>query len=287
MGPLNRLATLAIFLLLAFPCLLARVPAQTQPENSAVSLFAQSAVQALNREFPDSNISYLLFDAHSGALLTSRWENKDKPIPLGSLVKPFTALAYARAHDYRYPVYECRGEATGCWRLQPHGKLDIVSAISVSCNSYFRVLAGNVAGAQVLPVTQDFHLEPPDENVTTAGLIGLGTQWRIAPTAMARAYLEVYGRRDEPGVRELLQGLRQSAQRGTGAAVGRALKNSDALVKTGTAPCTHIPAAPGDGFVIALVPASRPEVLLMIRVHGVPGAKAAETAGRMLRRMEE
>jgi hypothetical protein len=185
MGPLNRLATLAIFLLLAFPCLLARVPAQTQPENSAVSLFAQSAVQALNREFPDSNISYLLFDAHSGALLTSRWENKDKPIPLGSLVKPFTALAYARAHDYRYPVYECRGEATGCWRLQPHGKLDIVSAISVSCNSYFRVLAGNVAGAQVLPSRKTFiwsrrtKMSPPQGSLAWAHSGALRQQpWR-------------------------------------------------------------------------------------------------------------
>jgi hypothetical protein len=47
------------------------------------------------------------------------------------------------------------------------------------------------------------------------------------------------------------------------------------------------PRAPGDGFVVALVPAQQPEILLMVRVHGVPGAKAAETAGRMLRRMEE
>jgi hypothetical protein len=35
------------------------------------------------------------------------------------------------------------------------------------------------------------------------------------------------------------------------------------------------------------VPAQQPEILLMIRVHGVPGAKAAETAGHMLHRMEE
>jgi cell division protein FtsI/penicillin-binding protein 2 len=287
MGPLNSLANLPVAILLLLPCLLARTPAQTAPANPPHSLFAQSAVQVLNRDFADSNISYLLFDARSGVLLISRWDNENKPIPMGSLVKPFTALAYAEAHDYRYPTYDCKGEASGCWRMQPHGNLDVVSAISVSCNSYFRSLAQNVTSAELVPITQDFHLESPDENISATGLIGLGEQWRIAPTHMARAYLELVRRRDQPGVRELLAGMLQSAQHGTGAAAGRALKNSDALVKTGTAPCTHTPHAPGDGFVVVLLPAQQPEVLLMIRVHGVPGAKAAETAGRMLRRMEE
>lgn len=287
MGALNSLGKLPVAVLLLLPCLLARVPSQTFPANPPRSLFTQSAVQVLNRDFSDNNISYLLFDAHSGVLLVSRWENEDKPIPLGSLVKPFTAFVYAEAHDYRYPRYECKGEASGCWRMQPHGNLDIVSAISVSCNSYFRSLARNVTITELVPVTRDFHLESPERNIAANGLIGLGEQWRIAPTHMAHAYLELYQRRDQPGVRELLAGMLQSAQHGTGAAVARALKNSDALVKTGTAPCTHSPRAPGDGFVVVLVPAQQPEILLMIRVHGVPGAKGAETAGRMLRRMEE
>jgi cell division protein FtsI/penicillin-binding protein 2 len=241
----------------------------------------------LDREFPDKNVSYLLLDANSGALLASRWENDDRPIPLGSLVKPFTALAYAGAHDFRYPSYECRGQASGCWQVHPHGKLDIVSAISVSCNSYFRSLAENVTADQLLPVTHVFSLESPDSNAAGPSLIGLVDQWRISPLRMARAYLELYRRRDQPGVREILDGMQRSAQSGTGAAVGRALIHSDALVKTGTAPCTHSLQAPADGFVIALAPAQQPEVLLMIRVHGVAGAKAAETAGRMLGRMEE
>jgi cell division protein FtsI/penicillin-binding protein 2 len=287
MGSLDRLASLPALLLLLLSCLPARILDQTASANPPRSLFAQSAVEVLNREFSDPRISYLLFDARSGVLLASRWENQNKPIPLGSLVKPFTALAFAEAHDFRYPVFECRGKASGCWRTQPHGEMNITSAISASCNSYFHSLAENVSAEQLLPVTQDFHLEAPAETAAGADLIGLGEQWRIAPTHMARAYLELYRRRDQPGVSELLAGMLQSAQRGTGAAVGRALKNSDALVKTGTAPCTHTPRAPGDGFVAALVPAQQPEILLMVCVHGVPGAKAAEIAGRMLRRMEE
>jgi len=104
---------------------------------------------------------------------------------------------------------------------------------------------------------------------------------------MAKAYLELYRRKDQPGVSPLVEGMRQSALHGTGAAIGRQLKQTTALVKTGTAPCTHSSWAPADGFVLALVPAEQPEILLFVRMHSVTGAKAAETAGRMLHQMEE
>jgi len=250
-------------------------------------LFSQSAVEILHRNYNAGDISYLLLDSNSGALLASRWEDYDKPISLGSLVKPFTALSYAQSHEFRYPVYECKGESGGCWRPQPHGKLDITAAIRVSCNAYFRQLAESVAVEQIVPVAQTFGLEFPDDDATSASLIGLGEQWRISPIRMARAYSELFLRKDQRGVSPILEGMRQSALRGTGAAVGRQLQHTEALVKTGTAPCIHSPSAPADGFVLTLVPADKPEILLLIRVHGVVGAKAADTAGRMLRQMEE
>lgn len=291
MASLRKLVALALFCSswsLGLPghaqAPLHQLPEQPSPPRT---LFAQSAVQILDREFQDARISYLLFDARTKVLLSSRWEDPSRPIPLGSLVKPFTALAYAQAHDFQYPKHVCQGETSGCWQLHPHGQLDIVSAIAVSCNSYFRALAANLKGEQLISTASAFGLEPPNSELTGASLMGLGEQWRISPLQMARAYLELYGRRDQPGVRELLSGMAQSAQRGTGAGVGRVLRHTDALVKTGTAPCTHPHAAPADGFVVSLVPADQPEILLMIRVHGVAGAKAAVTAGRMLSRMEE
>lgn len=291
MGPLRSLAVLALFGIPLLPCLLGQAETQSPQAGEAASapksLFAQSAIQVLVHEFRDSRISYLLLDARTEVLLSSRWEDASRPIPLGSLVKPFTALAYAEAHDFQYPTHVCKGEASGCWQVHPHGELDIVSAIAVSCNSYFRALASNLKGEQLLPTTTRFGLEPPNPGSTGVSLMGLGDQWLISPLHMARAYLELCHRRDQPGVRELLSGMAQSAQRGTGAGVGHALKHTDALVKTGTAPCTHLHPAPADGFVVALVPANQPEILLMIRVHGVAGAKAAVTAGRMLNRMEE
>jgi cell division protein FtsI/penicillin-binding protein 2 len=103
---------------------------------------------------------------------------------------------------------------------------------------------------------------------------------------MASAFLELLRRRDQPGVQQILDGMKESAEQGTGVEVDRALPYPHALVKTGTAPCTHGAHAPGDGFTLAMVPANQPRILLMVRVHGMPGAHAARVAGEMLRQLE-
>jgi cell division protein FtsI/penicillin-binding protein 2 len=293
MVPLIRHALVVLFLAAALLAPPGVNPAQSQPATAqnpvapGKSLFAQSAIQLLAREFPNPDISFLLFDAHSGVLLSSRWDDPQNPIPLGSLVKPFTALAYASQHNYQFPAHICRGAASGCWQARPHGELNLTSAIAYSCNSYFRALAATLTGEQLLPIAKQFNIEPPGADLTGPPLMGLGDQWRISPLKMAHAYLELVRRREQPAVREILAGMAQASEYGTGSAVGRALKHSDALVKTGTAPCTHARPAPGDGFTIALVPAAQPEILLMVRVHSVPGAIASATAARMLARLEQ
>src|SRR5712691_2651047 len=166
-------------------------PDQDSPSPTK-SLFSQSAVLVLEREFSSSDVSYLLLDARSGVLLSSHWEDPAKPIPLGSLVKPFTAITYGETHQNQFPNHICQGEASGCWQVRPHGKLDLVSAISVSCNSYFRALAENLTGEQLIPVAKRFGLDPPDPALSGPPLMGLGDQWPIAPLKMAHAYLELY-----------------------------------------------------------------------------------------------
>jgi cell division protein FtsI/penicillin-binding protein 2 len=275
--------------------LLAVTPAHTRPsapafeENTAArnSLFTQSAAQILQREFTDRDVSFLLIDVQTGVVLASRWDNADQPIPLGSLVKPFIALAYGEEHQFRYPIHVCRGEADGCWLPHGHGEIGITAAIADSCNSYFRMLTAGMTSADIIPATTRLGLDPPAQELSGPDLIGVGNHWLISPLHMARAYLELNRRRDQSGAREVMSGMAQSARQGTGAEVDRALKHTSALVKTGTAACTHHDHAPGDGFVVALVPAEQPELLLMVRVHGVPGARAALTAGRMLSRIEE
>jgi hypothetical protein len=263
----------------------APVPQVSDPPGD--SLFAQSAKRILSRDFPDSDISFLLLDAATGQVLASRWDNADVPIPLGSLVKPFTALAYGERYDYRYPKHVCRGTATGCWLPRGHGEVDLTSAIAYSCNSYFRMLTAKMTATDVSVVAARFGLEPPGAKSTGVALFGLGDGWLISPLSMAHAYLELVRRRDHPGVRQILAGMQQSAKEGTGAEVDRTLRFPDALVKTGTARCTHGKSGQGDGFIIVVAPSDNPQFLLMVRVRGVPGAQAAKTAGQMLRRLQE
>lgn len=256
-------------------------------QGSSSSLFAQSALQALNRDFPSRDVSFLLLDAHSGRVLASRWNHSDAPIPMGSLLKPFTALAYGEQHAYRYPTHTCRGTSTGCWLPRGHGEINLTAAIAHSCNSYFRMLTADLTADDVSPIAARFGLDRPVPEAAGAELAGLGSRWQTSPLRLAHAYLELARQRQQPGVRQILDGMALSARHGTGAQVHRAFPSRDGLVKTGTAACTHSRHAPGDGFTVVLMPADDPQILLLVRVHGVPGAQAAKTAGQMLRRIED
>ena len=257
-----------------------------EADSNGSSLFAQSAAEELARDFPSPDISFLLLDAHTGRVLASRWDHLDAPIPMGSLLKPFTALAYGAHHDFRYPSHICRGTLTGCWRPGGHGDVDLTAAIGHSCNSFFRVLTENLTAADVSPTAARFGIDPPSPEIAGPELAGLGTRWRTSPLRLARAYLELIRQRHQPGVSEILDGMALSAQQGTGSEVGRAFPFHNTLAKTGTAACTHSRHAPGDGFSVVLTPADNPQILMMVRFHGVPGAQAAKTAGQMLRRIE-
>jgi cell division protein FtsI/penicillin-binding protein 2 len=245
------------------------------------------AAETLAHDFPSRDISFLLLDAHTGRVLASRWDHPDTPIRMGSLLKPFTAMAYGELHDFRYPSHICRGTPTGCWRPRGHGGVNLTGAIAHSCNSYFRMLTADLTAADVSPTAIRFGLDRPDPETSGPELAGLGTHWRTSPLRLARAYLELIRQRQQAGVPQILDGMALSAQHGTGAEVHRAFPFPDALAKTGTAACTHTQHAPGDGFTAVLTPADNPQILLMVRVHGVPGAQAAKTAGQMLRRIED
>jgi hypothetical protein len=261
---------------------------ESSPRRSgSSSLFAQSAEQALNRDFPSRDISFLLLDARTGRILASRWNRPDRPIPMGSLLKPFTALAYGEQHDYRYPIHTCRGTSTGCWLPRGHGDVDLTAAIAHSCNSYFRMLTADLTAADVSLTAVRFGLDRPVQEASGAELAGLGRRWRTSPLHLAHAYLELARQRQQPGVQQILDGMALSARHGTGAQVHRAFPSRDILVKTGTGACTHSRHAPGDGFTVVLMPADDPQILLLVRVHGVPGAQAAKTAGQMLHRIED
>jgi len=286
MVSIKQIGLVLTLVLLAPPSSRGR-PDEDRVSAAGSSLFAQSVAQILDQNFPDPDISFLLLDRRTDQVLASRWEQPNNPIPLGSLAKPFAALAYGEAHDYQYPPHRCLGSETGCWRPGGHGDVDLTSAIAFSCNSYFRFLTTDLTAADVSPTADQFGLELPSVDTSGMELAGLGPRWRISPLRMARAYLQLLGMRHQPAVAKILAGMEQSAWQGTGAEVDRTLRSGGALVKTGTAACIHTRRAPGDGFTIALAPADDPRFLLMVRVHGAPGSHAAKTAGQMLRRIEE
>jgi hypothetical protein len=216
-----------------------------------------------------AQISILLVDRRSGEVIEQRWDSYEYAVPVGSLVKPFTALAYAQRNGFEYPIHKC---VSGCWLPRGHGRIGIEQAIAQSCNTYFRRLADGLTADDVAAVTSRFGLPGPPPGSDSAALIGIGSEWAVPPLVLLRAYRELALRKDEPGVAPLLGGMRLSAKSGTGVAAGR-----DALIKTGTAPCIH-GKQPGDGFAMVL----EKDILLLVGVEGRPGSHAAGVAGRVL-----
>jgi cell division protein FtsI/penicillin-binding protein 2 len=234
------------------------------------SLPEQSSILALERAFPQLGVSYLLFDAVNRRQIGARWDHPDQPVPLGSLVKPFIALAYAETHDSRFPVLTCDGSQ--CWLPRGHGRMNITSAIGQSCNAYFLALAGGVRPEALAVTTQRFGLTATLDT-DPRELIGLGGRWRISPAAITRAYCDLVSH----GIPDVLSGMALSARSGTGRGIGRGV-----YAKTGTAPCLHQPRGMGDGFAVALYPSEKPRYVLLVGAHDVPGAQAAVICGRML-----
>ncbi len=258
----------------------------------AVSVARSEPAGSLNAQdtIDPSSVSYVIVNAETSEIVEAGWERLDKPIPVGSLVKPFTALAYAKSHSFRYPEVRCRGAEDECWLPKGHGTVGVESALAQSCNTYFQWLADRVLWADIETVARRFGLAAPPMDAPVSAYIGLGTEWKLQPLALLRAYQELVSRSGDPGIEPLVQGLALASRSGTGSGIGRALDGGPALVKTGTSPCIHPRdtkrrSSNGDGYVIALYPAGTPRYTMLVQVHGVPGRVAANIGGEILARV--
>jgi hypothetical protein len=246
--------------------------AQTSASNS---LLAQAIQSTLSRRWPPSeNLSWLVLDTASGQILAQQWPSLNDPIPVGSLTKPFLALAYARTHN-TFPHALCQGTQDRCWLPKGHGTLDLEHALAQSCNAYFLALSRQIEPVALQTITQLYNLPAAPPDATPAILIGLEPTWRIAPVTLARAYTRLA---NQPDNHSILTGMRLATQQGT----ARALHAEDALAKTGTASCLDHCLASGDGLVLALTPAANPRILLLVRQHGTTGASTSIIAAQML-----
>jgi cell division protein FtsI/penicillin-binding protein 2 len=229
--------------------------------------------------------SYLLVDATTEHVLNARWTDLERPLPVGSLIKPFTALAYADTHRFTYPKLTCRGSENGCWLPGGHGLVGVAEAIAGSCNAYFRELAQRTAPDALVARLQTFGMRANLREATPAAMAGFGDGLKLAPLAVIGGYLEIVSRAGQPGISPIVQGMLASGRTGTGRGVGATTGGTDALVKTGTAPCSHSPRATSDGYTIVIYPADRPRVVLLMQAHGRTGADTAASAGELLTNM--
>jgi cell division protein FtsI/penicillin-binding protein 2 len=259
-------------------------PRQASARGESDSLFAQSTRSLLDREFTDANLSYWLVDLQTGEKIASRWDHPERATAVGSVVKPFAVLAYARHHD-EFPTFVCRGSADRCWLPRGHGAMTVTSAIAQSCNAYFRKLSRQLPREDVDDAISRYGAGELAKDTQTGTYYGLGTDWRMSPEQMSAAFKALTVSEDR-GAAEVRRGMMLSAREGTAQAIGKVVRGG-ALAKTGTAPCSHSAKAAADGFVVVMFPAESPRNLLVVRVHGTTGAKSAEVAAKMLRRIEE
>jgi cell division protein FtsI/penicillin-binding protein 2 len=248
----------------------------------AVAVFGASAQSRFHAAgaSTDAGTSYLLLDATRAAVIASEWHAPNVAVPVGSLVKPFTAIAYGQRHRMHFPIHECTGE--DCWLKTGHGRIGLAAAVANSCHSYFRNLADDLRPLDVAEVAARFGLHGPAWDCDRSALFGMGSAWRLSPLEVVRAYAELAARRTEPGVAEIIDGMKMGTTLGTAAAIGPALHGVSAFAKTGTAQCSHVPKASGDGYTVVVYPADSPRYVLLVQVHGTVGRHAAESAARLL-----
>jgi hypothetical protein len=172
------------------------------------------------------------------------------PLPVGSLVKPFLASAWARSHPGSpAPRAICDGRS-GCWKPSGHGELGLARALALSCNTYFKKTAAETP-ADALVTTLRGEGFAVGDGVSPAAVLGLGGEDApvIDPQALLRAYERLVTRpwaaAEEAVRREIVAGLREGARlgtaRGTGALMG----------KTGTVPSLQGRAQHTSGWVLA------------------------------------
>jgi cell division protein FtsI/penicillin-binding protein 2 len=273
------------------------------------NLYGQATSVMLDRSFPSPSVEYLLMDIQTGQTVAMRWKQPETAIPVGSLLKPFVALAYsgadtsqhfsgnqAGANSRQFPVVHCHGKSDGCWHTGGHGSLPLEQALAKSCNAYFLALARDLIetnGNRLERMTAAYGLPAVPASATAPMLIGVTSEWRVPPAALVRAYATLVEQSNDSVVARLLTGMRMAASPGgTAAKIG--VQRGGALAKTGTAPCVPIHGSSasqclvnGDGLVLVLAPAENPRLALLVRQRGTTGAQTAEVAGAMLRVVEE
>ncbi len=279
---------------------------------------APSAPGAIARARPDPED---LLGGRSGLLLAIRpatgelllrvdRRERPGPVPFGSLVKPFTLLAWSRDHGAsELPLAYCApGGPPACWYPQGHGQVDAEAALAWSCNAWFRELAGGLHPGRLEEVLRDHGLPgfPPGGRILELA-VGLDERHRAEPARLLDGFVAmVTGRlvRSGPrvgtfvGVREraawveglLHRGLAGAGLEGTARQAGKALGGRRLLAKTGTAArisAEGVELPDGtSGWFCGLVGSGSEAVAALVRMdQGTGSLDAAPIGGALLARL--
>ena len=190
------------------------------------------------------------------------------PEPVGSIQKAWVARAWAASHPdpaAGVPRFSC-GPSSGCWNHRGHGAVGLRRATSLSCNTYFLGLAGEVPRETAERVFREagFELRGLLSPERMVGVDTAGRPVTIRPRRLLESFrallTEPWGVRDE--VRsELIGGMRDSAEDGTGSLVPL----PGVAVKTGTVASLHGDPLATTGWAIAADPTGETVRLALLR----------------------
>jgi len=200
-------------------------------------------------------------------------------LPVGSLLKPFVAEAWARAHPGKVPP---RIHCSGCWQGVAHGVVDLPQALRVSCNTYFRTLAAETP-PEILEATLENEGFRVPHSLSPETAIGLpaGEPALIGPEALLQAYVRMTRTpwaSGEPVRQQVLAGMREAALSGTANGLG----HRGYWAKTGTVAALDATPLATSGFSLAVDDSGW--AILALLPHGT-GKEAARQLSAPLGRM--
>jgi len=213
--------------------------------------------------------------------MAQRWEHPEREVPVGSLIKPFLAVAYGRTHASFSEV-----------SLRRKNRMLASPADMGRSESARRLRCPAILIFTSLWPTPNLGLprRPWKASGLTAGPseIDMVRQGGVAsPLVLAKAYLELANHfaRRSGGSRFARDGV-VCAGRVQPKPRALSCRISRALAKTGTALCTHPRKASGDGFALVMSPADHPRIVLLCDCMADLESMAAGVAGRMIAAVE-
>jgi stage II sporulation protein D len=269
--------------------------------------------ERVNKESLSSGTAVLAVNPQNGNVLASLHPEifLERKYPPGSLVKPFTLIAFYRQHGDSFPVFQCPAtlpnDPGGCWNRNGHGKVNATDAIAQSCNVYFRQLSARISPDVFAKTLSDYEIidDPAEilklpEETQRKLMVGNTNDWVVSPYRMLRAYCElwnggflwnnsnVFGKSTllpEPLRIILHDGLFLSSVEGTSLEASK-LSGTELLGKTGTSlwyENGRTDRNSTQGWWIGLYPVDHPRIAIMTFVSGGRGATdAAPLGGKIL-----